>query len=270
MVSSGHKSNPGNSSKYKDLKRVVSVYFSRKLLLQLNDQECSNKTMTDLNCPWMQYPRGTFPLCEEALCEWIRQPSNTYSNLGFFLVAFYLIYLFIKKQSDHGLGFGICAILIGTASFGAHASGTKLFAFFDFAAIFSAFSLYAAKDMIYTNTVKTKNFFVVFAAFFIPAALMLYNFTVLREVIFAAFVIGLLTWESKILKAQGKPFLTTSNKKLLGIFLFGTICLALDASKVVCNPQNHLFQMHSLWHVCCALSVYFLARHLDQHRPNNN
>jgi Ceramidase len=226
--------------------------------------------MNDLNCPWMDYPRGNFPLCEEALCEWIRQPANTYSNIGFFIVAFYLIYLSFKKQSEHGLGFGICAIFIGSASFGAHASGTKMFGFFDFAAIFSAFSLYAAKDMIYTNTVKTKNVFLMFCAFFIAAVLLLYQFSALREIIFAIFVIGLLIWESKILKAQGKSFLTTSNKKMLGIFLIGAVCLALDASKVICDPQNHLFQMHSVWHICCALSVYFLARHLDQHRPVKN
>ncbi|MBC7458114.1 MAG: hypothetical protein H7235_07540 [Bdellovibrionaceae bacterium] len=223
--------------------------------------------MNEVNCPWMHYPRGNFPLCEEALCEWIRQPANTYSNIGFFLVAFYLIYLYIKKQSVNGLGFGICAIFIGAASFMAHSSGTKFFGFFDFAAIFSAFSLYAAKDMIYTNTVKTKNVFLVFAFFFGPAVLLLYTFTSFREVIFVTFVIGLLVWESKILKAQDQPFLVNSNKKMLGVFLIGAVSLALDASKVICDPHNHFFQMHSLWHICCATSIFFLARHLDQHRP---
>lgn len=222
--------------------------------------------MNESVCPWMQYPRGNFPLCEEALCAWIRQPANTYSNIGFFIVAFYLIYLYLKNESKNGLGFGICTILIGLASGLAHSAGTKLFGFFDFAAIFSAFSLYAAKNTVYTNTLKTKNIFLVTALFFVPAALLLFNFTILREVIFGSFVIGLLVWESKILKAQGKPFLVASNKKTLGVFLIGAICLGLDASKVICDPQNHFFQMHSLWHLCCATSIYFLARHLDQHR----
>lgn len=223
--------------------------------------------MNETVCPWMQYPRGNFPLCEEALCQWIRQPANTYSNIGFFIVAFYLIYLYLKTESKNGLGFGVCAIFIGLASGLAHSSGTKLFGFFDFAAIFSAFSLYAAKNTIYTNTLKAKNIFLVTALYFVPAALLLYNFTILREIIFASFVIGLLVWESRILRAQRKPFLVTSNKKTLGIFLIGAVCLALDASKIICDPQNHFFQMHSLWHICCATSIYFLARHLDQHRP---
>ena len=223
--------------------------------------------MNESVCPWMQYSRGNFPLCEEALCQWIRQPANTYSNIGFFIVAAYLIYLYIKNESKNGLGFGVCTLFIGLASGLAHSSGTKLFGFFDFAAIFSVFSLYAAQNTIYTHKLKTKNIFVVTALFFIPAALLLYNFTFLREIIFAAFVIGLLFWEAKILKAQGKPFLVTSNKKTLGIFLLGAICLALDSSKIICDPQNHFFQMHALWHICCATSIYFLARHLDQHRP---
>jgi hypothetical protein len=223
--------------------------------------------MNETICPWMDYPRGNFPLCEEALCEWIRQPANTYSNIGFLIVAFVLIYLYIKKQSVNGLGFGICSIFIGAASFMAHSSGTKLFGFFDFAAIFSAFSLYAAQNMIYTKSMKTKDTLAIFALFFIPATILLYNFIILREVIFATFVIGLLIWEAQILKAQGLPFLVTSNKKMLGIFLLGTVFLALDASKIICDPQNHFFQMHSLWHICCATSIYFLTRHLDQHRP---
>lgn len=223
--------------------------------------------MNETNCPWMQYPRGNFPLCEEALCEWIRQPANAYSNIAFFIFAAYLIYLYLKKQSLNGLGFGICSIFIGAASFLAHSSGTRLFGLFDFAAIFTAFSLYAANNMIYTNAIKIKNVFVVFALFFAPAALLLYNFTALRELIFATFVIGLLIWESRILKAQCKPFLVTSNKKMLGVFLIGAICLALDASKLICDPHNHFFQMHSLWHICCATSIFYLARHLDQHRP---
>lgn len=226
--------------------------------------------MNEVICPWAQYPHGHFPLCEEALCQWVRQPANTFSNIGFFFIAAYLILLFVKKQSRNGLGFGICALFIGTASFLAHASGTQLFGFFDFAAIFAAFSLYGALDIIYTKKVKTKNIFLVFACIFIPAVSILYYFTFLREVIFATFVISLLVWESKILKAQGKPFLTTSNKKLLGIFALGVICLGFDASKVICDPRNHFLQMHSIWHICDAISIYFLARHLDQHRPNSN
>ena len=241
--------------------------FSRNNLLQLNDQECFNKIMNEPICPWMQYPRGNFPLCEEAVCEWIRQPANTFSNVGFFILGAFLIYLYSVKRSSHGLGFGICTILIGTASFIAHATGAKLFSFIDFAAIFSAFSLYAAKNMIYTNTVKIKNVLAVVALFFIPAVLLLFYIPALREIIFATFVIGLLVWESKILKAQSKPFLIRSNQKALGVFLFGAICLALDSSRLVCDPHNHFFQLHAVWHLSCALSIFFLARHLDQHRP---
>lgn len=218
-------------------------------------------------CPWSQYPPGNFPLCEEKLCEWIKQPLNTYTNIAFLIFATYLIYLFYKKQSAHGLGFALCAIFIGAASFMAHASGTKFFGVLDFAAIFTAFSLYAAKNMIYTKTVQTKNVLIVFLVFFIPATVILFSFTFLREIIFATFVIGLLISENRILKAQGKPFLTSSNKKLLTVFGIAVVCLGLDAGKIICDPQNHWFQMHAIWHICNAASIYLLARHLDQHRP---
>lgn len=224
-------------------------------------------TMNEMNCPWMNHPRGNFPLCEEALCEWIRQPANTYSNLAFFMVSFFLIYLFIKNRSSYGLGFGLCTLIIGTASSLAHAAGTKFFGFFDFVAIFSAFSLYAAHNTIYSFAWPQRNVFFVMPLFFIPAAVLLYQFIFLREIIFGAFVVGLMISESKILREKGQPFLTASMQKLLMTFGLGAVCLGLDASKVICYPDNHLFQMHSIWHICCALSLYFLCRHLDQHRP---
>jgi hypothetical protein len=219
---------------------------------------------TALNCPWTNLAPGSFPLCEEALCAWVKQPANAYSNVLFFIVGFYLIYLHVTRKSKHGLFLGLCILFIGSASFAAHSSGTRLFGFFDFAAIFTAFSYYAAVNAKALGRIKKVP--AGFLGFLVLSVTPLYFFTFLREIIFAVFVIGLLFSEFVILKTQGKSFLIPSNKKVLLTFGFGIIFLALDAKKIICDPQNHYFQMHALWHICDAVSLYFLTRHLDQHR----
>jgi hypothetical protein len=218
------------------------------------------------NCPWSDYTPGTFPICEEGLCAWIKQPVNAYSNLAFLIVSIYLIYLYLNKKSTFGLSFGICILFIGTASFAAHSSMTQLFGFLDFAAIFSIFSYYAAINTAYLKKIESKKVFNLFLLYFVLSATTLYFFNFLREILFAGFIIGLQMSEYKILKSQGKVYLTTSNKKVLLTFLAGVIFLALDSKKVICDSTNHFFQLHAAWHICDAISLYFLTRHLDQHR----
>jgi signal transduction histidine kinase len=143
-------------------------------------------------------------------------------------------------------------------------SGTKLFGFLDFAAIFTAFSYYAAVNAKTLKRIKTKA--LGFAGFIAISVGTLYFFNFLREILFASFVIGLLFSEYRILKSQGKSFFIISNKKVLITFGIGIIFLVLDSKKIVCDPNNHYFQMHALWHICDAVSLFFLTRHLDQHR----
>ena len=221
---------------------------------------------TSLECPWAHYQQGHFPICEEKVCGWIRQPANTYSNVAFFILGLYLIYLYYKKRSQHGLGLGLITVLIGAASFIAHASAIKFFGFFDFAAIYAMFAYFAAKNLIYTKYTKQQNTLIVFFWFFIPTILILFYFGEMRELIFACSVIGLLKWEAQILKKQNKDFLVSSMKKLLVTFTLAATCLALDASKLICEPNNHYFQFHACWHILNAISLYFLARHMDEHR----
>jgi Ceramidase len=216
-------------------------------------------------CPWSQYTPGYFPICEEKLCEWIKQPANSYSNLGFIICGLLLIYLYFNKKSPNGLSFGMASIIVGVCSFSAHSTGIGLFSFLDYASIFFIFALFAANNAIFDRKIKSQNTIIVALAYFIPVALFTYFVVASRNILFAVSVIGLIYWESRILKKQNKKFLVASMKKVLGFFAIAVICLALDITKVICDPQNHFFQMHSLWHIFNSVSIYFLARHLDEH-----
>ena len=88
----------------------------------------------------------------------------------------------------------------------------------------------------------------------------------LRELAFAGFVIGLVWWEFDLSKRQGQKQLSTYFKKALLVFGIGIIALFLDATKIVCDPNNHFLQLHAVWHVCNAIALYFIALNYDHSR----
>ncbi len=221
-------------------------------------------------CPWSSFEKGSFPLCESRLCEWISQPSNTYSNIAFLVVGLILLYLFFSKKSLNGLSFGLCTLYIGLSSFLAHASGARLFGFFDFAAIFSVFTLALTKNASYSGLIKKQQENIIFIAAYTGVSCILYFFRFLQEIMFATFIISIVTWEIKILKRNAQTKISSSFKKALSVFGVGLIALALDATKTLCQPDNHIFQMHAVWHICNAIALYFIAMHYDQNRKPLN
>lgn len=224
-------------------------------------------TETINQCPWSNFEKGSFPLCENRLlCEWISQPSNTFSNLAFFICSFLLIYLFFKKRSHHGLVFGLSTFYIGCASFIAHASGAKLFSFFDFSAIFAVFTLCLVLNAAYSGKIQPKKQLPYFVIGYIGVSSLIYIMPFLREIVFAGFVISLIIWEFKLSKKQGASGLHSSFKKALMIFGLGAVALLLDATKLVCDPDNHIIQLHAVWHICNAFALYFVALNYDNHR----
>jgi hypothetical protein len=40
----------------------------------------------------------------------------------------------------------------------------------------------------------------------------------------------------------------------------------LDITRVVCDPDNHIFNLHSVWHVLTSLSIYWFYAYQAQFR----
>ena len=222
--------------------------------------------MESLNCPWDGYEVDPFVTCETSLCAWIREPANTWSNLIFFVVGFYLIYRGWKQKQNTDMGFGVCALLIGAISFMAHASGTTLFGFLDFASIFVLFSLMFV--LAWFRFHKNRNLFhcsSLYCSLLFPSLLMMVFFEYLRVPIFIFFVAGLLFLEAKhfdrvceLKKLHHSLFIAVA------IFFTGALALLLDFTGWVCQPDNHYFQLHSVWHMTNAISLIFIARYFRQ------
>lgn len=101
-------------------------------------------TLWNPECPWYSL-RSSLGLpnadwCEKNRCSWVAEPSNTWSNLAYLVIAS-LVYYYMSKNMHQirntlALKIAPVAMLMGTFSLVYHASITWFFQFFDFFGMF--------------------------------------------------------------------------------------------------------------------------------------
>lgn len=218
-------------------------------------------------CPWSQYELGQFISCEERLCAWVRQPMNTYSNLFLFGVAIVLLAQASRDKSKTARDFGVLATLIGISSTLSHASQIRALVFLDFASQFILFAYLISlnlerifgekKPWISQNRLKIT--LILSMAFVIPSLINKRAGVPMFVILAVSFL-----WSEyrgyRLRPAQDYAGL----KKSLGLFAVAAVCFGLDTSRIICLPTRHLFQLHAVWHVLVACSLYQLARYFSQ------
>jgi hypothetical protein len=167
-------------------------------------------------------------------------------------------------------GIGLCALLIGICSAVAHSASTVVFGFIDFASIFSLGSLFIVKNLKAEGLISRSREFPTFVTVNAACILALALLGDFKPLLLLLFVPLLLIWEFRILKSQDlKEFVRTTHKLLI-TFLIGAISIGLDMGRFACDPNNHFFQMHMIWHLSMALNIFFLAEHTLVTRPSGS
>lgn len=215
-------------------------------------------------CPWVAYESDLFPSCEELLCSWIRQPINTWSNLGYFLIGLWLIYSGKKSNRLSEVAIGVATLGVGTSSFLGHASKILFFGMFDFGSIFLLTSIFLGLNLKRVGILASiKNSIWLASSVFIITMIVLISWWPTRVSLFVFHIAALLCVEFYFLrKSTNLVGEFKSLRHVLVCFFVGAICLILDTSKFFCNPQNHYFQLHAVWHLCSAFSIYLFTLHL--------
>ncbi len=213
-------------------------------------------------CPWSGFQPANFVSCEPLRCSIVREPLNTYTSIAYLVVAVFLLRRYWVKSQRSDLEFGILAGIIGIASLLGHGSFTRFFFFFDFAAQFVFFAYLISYNLSRLRPISAQN------RLFIAGALIFFSswpyaafdrWGVLTVEILATFYLLLEVacfFKDKLPQYRDLVWCVTT-------FSVGFVFFLLDITKIIC-VHSHYFQMHSVWHILSAISIYFLANHYAQ------
>jgi hypothetical protein len=220
--------------------------------------------------------------CEAARPQWIRQPANTWSNLGF-VGAGMAVALHAGNRLRLGLtlgthpvlatGFAALVVLLGPGSMAMHATQSDLGGHLDLLSMFLVSGFALAYALLRVLRRGPGFFAVVFTvAVLAGMAVQLRGGTVpvLGHVGNAAFALQL--WVAVGLEValarrpsarQDRWWALASVATLTTAFAIWTTGMRGHAW---CRPDS-LLQQHAAWHLLCAAAAYLLFRHYAAERP---
>ena len=214
--------------------------------------------------------------CEAARAGWIRQPANTWSNLGF-VVAGLAVAAYAGDRLRLGLTLGahpglatayaVLVVLLGPGSMAMHATQTDLGGHLDLLSMFlvSGFALaYALMRFLGRGPAFLAVVFTVAVVVGMAVHLRGGSVPVLGHAGNAAF--GLQLWVAiglevaLIRRREPRQDVAFGVASVLTLATAFAIWTTGKRDHPWCHPDT-LFQQHGAWHLLCALSAYLLFRH---------
>jgi hypothetical protein len=210
-----------------------------------------------VTCPWGAFTPTGMKFCEESLCAWVTQPANTWSNVGFLVVAAWIATDTRRDDARRLRWFWTMPAVIGVGSAFYHASGTLLGQAFDLFGmfLFSAFVVIvnARRSAVLSPRVAPVTFValvaVSMALMFLDRAAGIVVFTLQITV---AGVLELRLYRRRVGRPRYGPLMIMS-----AVFMAAFALWIADITGAVCDPDNHIFGGHAAWHLGCALSLRF-------------
>lgn len=221
-------------------------------------------------CPWSSFLPPTIKYCEDNLCSYITQPSNTWSNLSFILVGIYLIILNHKDRLNYLRYIGQIAILTGVASFLYHASFTFLFQFFDLSSMYLFSTMILSINLRRANLISAHNQNLTLLVLLFASMGLLYIFKPFGIPIFTLQVLVAFGLEFYLFKKSNRAFSYFYYKLTVVTLAIALSAWILDFKRIVCNPMNHLLQGHAIWHIFSSLCFLFLYKFYSQNNLHNS
>jgi len=222
---------------------------------------------TQLDISWEGWRQAT---CMPARCfceavrdgATVRQPANTWTNLGFVLVGVFIAADAGRARAPGSpgpgrawtLGFGASVIFLGLASFFYHASLTFLGQCLDVAGMYLVGSALLAHMTLCAGLCRPQRLWLIFPgaglglaglAAFLPA--------IRRPIVGALFLLALgLGWVLR--RRADSPRKAPLLRAAAGCFVLAFSLWCLDISGRLGSP-NTLLQGHAAWHLLCACSL---------------
>lgn len=229
-------------------------------------------------CPWFDLHANHPPnidWCEEKLCSWVLTPFNAWTNLAYVLIGLWIWKQMKNSKSRVLRFFGPALVIVGVTSLIYHSSlnfYTQIFDFlgmYVFCVLLIMFNLARSKEGVDLYGLRLKwpeppKAFLWFWIWTITLTVV----TTLSLVISIHFpiqlyVLGLIAMIIVTELRQSAPSRKYFWMTIASMFL-AAIFSALDASRILCFPENHWFQAHGMWHLLGAMALFFSFHHYKQ------
>ena len=217
-------------------------------------------------CTWSGWAIPDLQHCEEHLCGWIVDPANTWSNLSYILMGLWLWSRARRDPAGPLRWFGPAAVVVGVTSFAFHASFTFFFQFFDYVGMFVFIMLPAALNLRRLGWLSAARLTLFYWGGILGSCALLLAFRAAGVNIQPIFVVEvMLVVASEAWLAKTRP--GTRYADLGWTLLYFGVAVAFwigDFTRTVCDPSNHWFQGHAMWHLFGALPFRYAQRFYRQ------
>lgn len=208
-------------------------------------------------CPWSHFTPDPFPFCEEQLCAIVSQPANTWSNVGYLIVAI-LIYRNPRFYCDKKYFASVClALAIGSTLF--HMSGAL------WAKILDVGAMLLLSSMTLSFTLRSRFSLTPKKMILVHVALCMSSFPLITVgkwggIIFLihcaiCIVLEYLSMKQKSFMAERR----NAMQKVALILPLALIINYMDQNGPLCWPSNHILTLHGIWHLLTAYVIYQVA-----------
>jgi hypothetical protein len=224
------------------------------------------------SCPWYDITEKTgapnIKWCEETLCQWISEPANTWSNLGYMILALVMMYIAHKNKFNPVIKqYGPITFFTGAMSFFYHQSNFYPSQILDFVGMFLFVGWAIGANLIRLGKLKPKQliwFNLSLGSVYLVIMHGMYVAELKFQVIvlFSAFVIVGTEFMARKIAPVKYGWFAVSIVLLIIAFGFSIS----DGSRFWCNPTHHgwFSQGHAMWHWIAAAGMFTIFKHYTQ------
>ncbi len=218
-------------------------------------------------CPWSELSHAWPPnvkWCEAQVCGWIVEPANTWSNLAYILVGIGLLAYAVPRGRRLLTWFGWAEIIVGATSFIYLLAWNALFQWLDFLGMYVFAGLPLMLNLVRLGHLPRPRLLKVYAL----AVVGLTALTPVLASIGAPIQLIVLVLVGGILGSEFALRQQAANRSMfwlsLGFMAAAFAFSVSDVTRLRCDPEDHLFQGHAIWHVLGALSLRASAGYYRQ------
>lgn len=206
----------------------------------------------DSPCYWQNFEQVSYIFCEKQTCGFISQPANTWTNIGYLIVAILIYRSKASGKIKRYYFWSSLALFIGSTLF--HATSTYLGKFLDVSAMFFlSMSILSIACERYFSLSKLRSDLVFFTG--LTGSLIFLYIMRFGNVLFAAQIIMAAGIEWKM-SHKGHGLDKTKLKIAVLTLVIAFIIWILDVKKILCIPGNHILTGHGLWHLLTAATIW--------------